>query len=128
MFNLKAGCDYDPNSIDLNCVRLCFQVFLGEALELRDLNSDTSLKPLMPIVSNVISNIHVKTRLQIVRAENMYSPVSGGKTVVIFLKKLEKDQRNLCAKFYDKNGWSKIVKISENLIHYRVNSVKPITS
>lgn len=49
----------------------------------------------------------------------MSSPASGGNLVVIFLKKLEKDQKILHIKFYDETSWSRVVEIKDNTIHYQ---------
>lgn len=49
----------------------------------------------------------------------MFSPSNGGSNVVMFLKRLEKDQKTLHVKFYDQSGWSQEVKINDNSIHYQ---------
>ena len=53
------------------------------------------------------------------RTTNMCSPSNGGANVVLFLKRLEKDQKTLHVKFYDSHGWSSEVKINDNSIHYQ---------
>jgi hypothetical protein len=52
----------------------------------------------------------------------MYSPASGGQNVIIFLKKLEKDQKTLSVKFFDEYGWSSIVELKDHTIHYQVRN------
>ena len=74
------------------------------------------------MVSNIISNSSRKSTLQILRTANMYSPASGGQNVIIFLKKLEKDQKALSVKFFDENGWSSIVELKDHTIHYQVRN------
>ncbi len=53
----------------------------------------------------------------------MFATSNGNGNVVMFLKKLEKDQKILRAKFFDQHGWSQEVKISDNLIHYQVQYI-----
>ena len=69
-----------------------------------------------PVVSNTIYN-HSHS-LQIMRATNLTSPTTGGGTLVLFLKKLKKNQNDLHVKFYDvSNGWHSEFKIND--IHYQ---------
>ena len=105
----------------MNQVRLCFQVYLRDTLESSEIIRDP-YHILKPIVSNVISNSSRKTTLQILRTTNLTSASNGGGQMVIFLKRLEKEQRNLYAKFFDDSGWSTVVKIQEHHIHYQVKT------
>ena len=41
--------------------------------------------------------------------------------MTIFLKKLEKDQKKLSAKFFDQVGWSRTVEIHD--FHYQVTPI-----
>lgn len=54
---------------------------------------------------------------------NFHSTCDGGSEVVLLIKKLEKDQRPLKAKFFDSN-WSEIVDIEDSKIHYQVWMIK----
>jgi hypothetical protein len=133
----NEGFTFERSTLDLNQLRLCFQVYLRDSLETNDIIRD-HYHILAPLVSNVITNVprlHMSTSLssgltlplsnniQIIRAVNMYSPVNGGQTVCLFLKKLEKDQKIIFAKFFDQNGWCKDVKINESSIHNQVKYI-----
>jgi len=119
LFLNLVGFSFDKNKIDLTQIRLCFQVYLRDSLESNEIIRD-QYHILRPMVSSIISNSSRKSTLQILRTANMYSPVSGGQNVVIFLKKLEKDQKVLSVKFFDDDGWSSTVEIKDNTIHYQV--------
>lgn len=104
--------------IDLTQLRLCFQVYLRDSLESNEIIRD-QYHILKPVLSNIICNSSRKSTLQIMRTSNMWSPSNGGANVVMFLKRLEKDQKILHVKFYDQEGWSTEVKINDNSIHYQ---------
>lgn len=115
----KVGFSFDRNSIDLTQIRLCFQVYLRDSLESNEIIRD-QYHILKPVVSQIICNSSRKSTLSIIKSFQMNSPVNGGSTVILFMKKLEKDQKNLKAKFYDDLGWEQLVDISEANIHYQV--------
>ena len=98
---------------------MCFQVYLRDSLDSNEIIRD-QYHILKPVVSNIISNSSRKSTLQILRTANMYSTANGGQTVIIFLKKLEKDQKTLSVKFFDDHGWNSVVDIKDNTIHYQV--------
>jgi hypothetical protein len=102
----------------LTQLRLCFQVYLRDSLESNEIIRD-QYHILKPVLSNIICNSSRKSTLQIMRTTNMCSPSNGGGNIVMFLKRLEKDQKILHVKFYDSSGWSSEVKINDNSIHYQ---------
>lgn len=69
-------------AINLNAVRLCFQVFLKDQPKLR---------PLAPVVSNVIYDKKSHSELQIIEISDDTSPVEGGKKIMIFSEKVDKN-------------------------------------
>lgn len=101
----KTGYDIDYTNVDLCRLRLCFE-----------LKSDSF--SVAPILSNIISTNRQKISILIQKKTNLKSVCSGGDDVVLFVKKLEKDQKPILAKFYDDFGWSCIIEIKD--IHYRV--------
>lgn len=80
MFYSLAGFSHrnHPNSIDLNAVRLCFQVFI------LDEKTQMCTKPLLPVVSNVIYDRKVP-QLAIVKLSDCNCPVDGGEKDIILL-------------------------------------------
>ncbi len=106
----EAGFDFDRNKLDLGKTCLAFQVFLE--------NEQGLLTPLPVIVSNVIENSanRQEKTLKISETENMFSKANGGdqqRVVIVLKKKLDKDQCELRAKFFDLDGWQEIVPITQ---------------
>ena len=105
----QAGYDTDYANVDLGRLRLCFEL----------LNAHNEMILIAkPQISNVISTNKQKMSILIQRKTNLKSVASGGDDVVLFVKKLEKDQKPLMAKFFDEAGWISSVEIKD--IHYRV--------
>lgn len=73
----------DVKSIDINNVRLCFQVFL------KDEYGNFSIS-LSPVVSDVIQDTKSKPDLTITRLSDCVSPVDGGKHVILLCGKVSK--------------------------------------
>merc|ERR1711874_429215 len=87
-----------PNSIDLNAVKLCFQVFLE--------NPKTPGKYtviLDPVCSKPIFDAKAKKELQIMDMSDNTAPADGGKKVIILCEKVSKE--DIKVRFYDFNGW-----------------------
>merc|ERR1712165_694388 len=87
-----------PNSIDLNAVKLCFQVFLE--------NPKTPGKYtviLDPVCSKPIFDAKAKKELQIMDMSDNIAPADGGKKVIILCEKVSKE--DIKVRFYDYNGW-----------------------
>lgn len=109
---IEVGFDFDRNKIDLAKTCLAFQVFLEDERK--------NLTPLPVLVSNVIENsINRQDKLlKITETENMHAKANGGdahRVVIVLKKKLEKDHRDLRAKFFDSNGWQVVVPITQIL-------------
>ena len=110
------GFNADYSKIETGRIRLCLQIFYK--------NPDTNeldykypdLK--QPILSNIISTNKQKLSIIINDTFNMTGPSCGGNFAILFVKKLEKDQKPIFAKFFDNNGWSEDIEVQK--IHYRV--------
>merc|ERR1712223_1938093 len=77
--------DNNLQSIDLNCLRLCFQVFL----EGNEKGAFTFA--LKPIVSDPIFDKKAKNELIICRMTECSASVAGGKEILLFCEKVTKD-------------------------------------
>ena len=100
----KQGFDHaksNPNAIDLNLVRLCFQVFLKQ---------NRTLIPITPIVSDVVKDRKTYSDIQIVDESDNTSPVEGGKKILLFCEKVTKDDIEVHFTQYDKNGQEFVFK------------------
>ncbi|XP_065332634.1 embryonic polarity protein dorsal-like isoform X2 [Cloeon dipterum] len=74
-----------PSNIDLNAVRLCFQVFTeGD-------KPNTFTKGLPPVASNIIYDKKANTDLQITRLSDVSCSVAGGKEIILLCEKVAKD-------------------------------------
>merc|ERR1712073_252838 len=84
------------NSIDLNAVKLCFQVFLE--------NPKTPGKYtviLDPVCSKPIFDAKAKKELQIMDMSDNTAPADGGKKIIILCEKVSKE--DIKVRFYDYN-------------------------
>ncbi|XP_044734149.1 embryonic polarity protein dorsal-like isoform X2 [Chrysoperla carnea] len=103
------------SSIDLNAVRLCFQVFLST-----DGKSFTC--PLPPVVSEPIFDKKAMSDLAIFQLSTDYSSVAGGQKVLLFCEKVTKDDINV--RFYEeKNGqmvWEGFADFQPSDVHRQV--------
>lgn len=87
----------NPQNIDLNCVRLAFQVFL----EGNEKGAFTFA--LKPVVSDPIYDKKAKCDLTICRLTETSGPVAGGKEILLFCDKITKD--DIQVRFYEElNG------------------------
>lgn len=86
-FQFPAGFAHkdNPQSIDLNCLRLCFQVFL----EGNERGAFTFA--LKPVVSDPIFDKKAKNDLTICKMTECAAPVTGGKEILLFCEKVSKD-------------------------------------
>lgn len=76
-----AGFDHifqEKQLFDLNALRLCIQVFLKD-------ESNGSLHPLVPIVTNIIYNRKAQPDLKIVKLSHTECPADGGNNDIIVL-------------------------------------------
>jgi hypothetical protein len=98
-----------PQSIDLNAVRLCFQVFLegktpGKYTEILD-----------PVVSQPVYDAKAKRELQIMDISDTTSPVQGGKKIIILCEKVSKE--DIKVRFVDDEGWEAQGDFTSNDVH-----------
>merc|ERR1711874_677146 len=99
-----------PNSIDLNAVKLCFQVFLE--------NPKTPGKYtviLDPVCSKPIFDAKAKKELQIMDMSDNSAPADGGKKVIILCEKVSKE--DIKVRFYDYNGWEEWADFGAGDVH-----------
>uniref|UniRef100_A0A2M4BH91 Putative ig-like protein n=1 Tax=Anopheles marajoara TaxID=58244 RepID=A0A2M4BH91_9DIPT len=75
----------EASSIDLNAVRLCFQVFLEGK------TTGRFTEPLTPVVSDVIYDKKAMSDLTICRLSDCSAPVSGGKNIIMLCEKVVKE-------------------------------------
>ena len=102
----KQGFRHKNASINLNSIRLCFQVsnrigvgffnrqrtFSGKLNVFQVfLKTDEGLFPLAPVVSNIIRDKKSHSDLQILEYSDDCSPVDGGKKILLFCEKVYKD-------------------------------------
>lgn len=71
-----------PATIDLNAVRLCFQVFLEHE------QTKKFHVPLTPVVSDVIYDKKAMSDLVICELSDCTAPVSGGKRIILLCEKV----------------------------------------
>ncbi|XP_050084423.1 embryonic polarity protein dorsal isoform X2 [Anopheles aquasalis] len=83
----------EASSIDLNAVRLCFQVFLEGK------TTGRFTEPLTPVVSDVIYDKKAMSDLTICRLSDCSAPVSGGKNIIMLCEKVVKE--DIRVRFYE---------------------------
>merc|ERR1712214_137777 len=99
-----------PNSIDLNAVKLCFQVFLE--------NPKTPGKYtviLDPVISKPIFDAKAKKELQIMDMSDNTAPADGGKKIIILCEKVSKE--DIKVRFFDYNGWEEYADFGPSDVH-----------
>merc|ERR1712110_621884 len=99
-----------PNSIDLNAVKLCFQVFLE--------NPKTPGKYtviLDPVCSKPIFDAKAKKELQIMDMSDNTAPADGGKKIIILCEKVSKE--DIKVRFYDYHGWEEWADFGAGDVH-----------
>ncbi|CAH0560657.1 unnamed protein product [Brassicogethes aeneus] len=100
-----------PTSIDLNIVRLCFQVFLVE---------DGKNVPLAPVVSEPIYDKKSMNDLSIIKLSDCVSYVDGGrKDIILLCEKVAKE--DIQVRFYEEVGgqivWEALADIQPAQVH-----------
>lgn len=90
----KQGFEHMNMDINLSAVRLCFQVFLKL--------KDGSLKPLRPIVTNVIKDKKRSGSVQILEISDTQIPLEGNKKILFFCDRMQKSDMEL--KLVEKNA------------------------
>merc|ERR1712165_23740 len=100
----------NPQAIDLNAVRLCFQVFLegktpGKYTEILD-----------PVVSRPVYDAKAKRELQILDISDTESPVEGGKKIILLTDRVSRE--DIKVRFVDReNNWSAEGEFGPNDVH-----------
>merc|ERR1712079_720907 len=84
----------NPQSVDLNAVKLCFQAFLENPAAP---GKFTVILP--PVVSTTIFDAKAKKELQIMDISDIWSPAEGGKKIIILCEKITREDIKL--RFYD---------------------------
>uniref|UniRef100_A0A182KER5 RHD domain-containing protein n=1 Tax=Anopheles christyi TaxID=43041 RepID=A0A182KER5_9DIPT len=106
----------EPGSIDLNAVRLCFQVFLEGQQRGR------FTEPLTPVVSDIIYDKKAMSDLIICRLSDCTAPVSGGKEIILLCEKVVKE--DIKVRFFEKKGnitvWENYAEFSHTDVHKQV--------
>ncbi|XP_017471365.1 PREDICTED: embryonic polarity protein dorsal-like isoform X2 [Rhagoletis zephyria] len=92
----KTGFDHisDPNSIELNSLRLCFQGFLKGA---------NGWEPLSPVVSEPLYDRKAKSELVISRLCSCSATIEGGQEIILLCSKVNKDDIKVRFKAIDNN-------------------------
>lgn len=105
-----------PATIDLNAVRLCFQVFLEG--QQRGRFTD----PLQPIVSDIIYDKKAMSDLVICKLSDVAASVAGGKEIILLCEKVAKE--DISVRFYEeKHGkivWEDNGEFQHSNVHKQV--------
>ncbi|KAG8194583.1 hypothetical protein JTE90_013321 [Oedothorax gibbosus] len=104
-----------PNSIDLNVLRLCFQVFIR--------GPDNSFSsPLPPIVSEPIFDKKAMSDLTIMKISHYSAPVTGGTEVILLCDRVAKEDIQIW--FYEEQGsmilWESQAEFQPSDVHKQV--------
>merc|ERR1719195_1088750 len=99
-----------PNSIDLNAVKLCFQVFLENPSAP---GKYTVILP--PVCSKPIFDAKAKKELQIMDMSDNTAPAEGGKKIIILCEKVSKE--DIKVRFFDYNGWEEWADFGSSGVH-----------
>merc|ERR1712123_471989 len=101
----------NPQSIDLNAVKLCFQAFLEN---LSTPGKYTVILP--PVVSTNIFDAKAKKELQIMDISDISSPVDGGKKIIILCEKVTRE--DIKVRFYDpSSSWEAWGEFNASEVH-----------
>ncbi|XP_035207052.1 embryonic polarity protein dorsal-like isoform X1 [Stegodyphus dumicola] len=102
----------EPNKINLNALRLCFQVFIPDA------NGKLSI-PLSPVISNPIFDNKTVSDLTITKLSHSSAPVTGGQEIILLCDQVNKDDIQII--FYEENDgkvtWSALGKFAPHHVH-----------
>lgn len=96
------GFESDHSSFNLNAVRLCFQVFLNVP--------HFGLVRLRPVVSDVIMDNKTYGDLKIVKCSHNFAPFQGGKKILIFCSKVNRNDIEVHFKYKKKCGNEDVLK------------------
>lgn len=107
----RQGFDHanNPQTIDLNAVRLCFQVFYEKDVP----GKFTGVMD--PVCSEPIFDAKAKRELQIMDISDTSSPASGGKKIILLCERVSRD--DIKVKFYDDMGWEAYADFNPSDVH-----------
>lgn len=107
----KQGFAHRNSGMNLNAVRLCFQVFL---------RNGTTLEPLNPVVSNTIFDAKAHKDLSIMELSDDNAPIEGGKKILLFCEKISKDDIEIHFRYFE-NGQQQLLKghFTPNDVHHQ---------
>ena len=97
-----------PGDIDLNAVRLCFQVFLGQP------GKFTRVVP--PVCSEPIFCKKAKMNLQIMDISDETAPAEGGKKLILLCERVKRDDIKVRF-FQDSTGWEAYGEFKPEDVH-----------
>uniref|UniRef100_A0A336K2P2 CSON015181 protein n=1 Tax=Culicoides sonorensis TaxID=179676 RepID=A0A336K2P2_CULSO len=104
-----------PSSVDLNVVRLCFQVFLEG-------DKGKFTRPLAPVVSEPIYDKKAMSDLVICKLSDCSCPVTGNRDMILLCEKVAKE--DIAVKFYEEqNGqvvWEAFGDFQHSAVHKQV--------
>ncbi|GFT25575.1 embryonic polarity protein dorsal [Nephila pilipes] len=102
----------EPNKINLNALRLCFQVFLPD-------EHGKLCIPLPPVISNPIFDNKTISDLTITKLSHYSAPVTGGQEVILLCDQVNKDDIQIL--FYEENDnkvvWCDHGKFAPHHVH-----------
>ncbi|EEB18780.1 embryonic polarity dorsal, putative [Pediculus humanus corporis] len=105
-----------PSSIDLNSVRLCFQVFLEGP------KKEEFTIPLRPIVSDPIYDKKAMSDLTICKLSDCSASVAGGKEIILLCEKVAKEDIQI--RFYEERDgdlfWEGLGDFQPTQVHKQV--------
>uniref|UniRef100_W8C594 Embryonic polarity protein dorsal n=1 Tax=Ceratitis capitata TaxID=7213 RepID=W8C594_CERCA len=108
----KTGFDHitDPNSIELNSLRLCFQGFLKGA---------NGWESLLPVVSEPLYDRKAKSELVISRLCSCAATIDGGDEIILLCSKVNKDDIRIRFKAIDNNRevWYSYAEFEPSNVH-----------
>ncbi|XP_055588634.1 embryonic polarity protein dorsal isoform X2 [Uranotaenia lowii] len=115
-FKTGYGHAKQPATIDLNAVRLCFQVFLEGQQRGR------FTEPLQPIVSDIIYDKKAMSDLVICKLSDITAPVAGGKEIILLCEKVAKE--DISVRFYEEQHgqivWEDVGEFQHTNVHKQV--------
>lgn len=115
-FRNGFGHKLNPSNIDLNVVRLCFQVFI------EGLTPNKCDVPLTPVVSDPIHDKKAMSDLVITKLSHCSAPATGGREVILLCDRISKDDIQI--RFYEERDgkiiWETYTELSPNDVHKQV--------
>ncbi|XP_001652840.2 embryonic polarity protein dorsal isoform X4 [Aedes aegypti] len=115
-FKTGYGHARQPATIDLNAIRLCFQVFLEGQQRGR------FTEPLQPVVSDVIYDKKAMSDLVICKLSDVTAPVAGGREIILLCEKVAKE--DIAVRFYEEQHgnivWEEYGEFQHTNVHKQV--------